>query len=192
MLDPYHRRVVAGCQRYPFLQNLADFLGDNSSLRPKPCRIACLEFSSANKRPVRRQLDNNGLATLLQSPYTKTDDILGRILVVEDLDADVIKMVRSSLMVDPSFFAYHLHTSRAEITGRKSYPPADIGKSDYLHVRYLRPFDFGKMVLNGKLLTNGTVRRKAVATTTTQTCVGFVQGCFSTLIRIEQGEVWLC
>jgi hypothetical protein len=190
-LGPYHRYVQAQCRRLPCLQNLSDFLGDSNSHR-KPGRIACLEFSSADGEPRRRDLDTKSLAMILQDPYTKVGDLLGRILIVEDLAKDVIEMIGSSLEVDPLFFASHLHTSRVDVAANKPFAPPRVSGHDFVHARYVRSFDFGKTATPGKLRSDAAVRRKVVVLPTSITCVGWIQGCISTLVRLTEGDMWLC
>jgi hypothetical protein len=190
-LGPYQRYVKAQCRRSPCLQNLSDFLADSNSRR-KPGRIACLEFSSADGEPRRRDLDTEGLAMILQDPYTKVGDLSGRILIVEDLAKDVVEMIGSSLEVDPLFFASHLHTSRADVTTKKPFAPPRVSGHDFVHARYIRSFDFGKTATPGKLLLDASVRRKVVVLPTSATCIGWIQGCISTLVRLTEGDMWLC
>src|SRR2546430_265356 len=140
-LRPYQQHVAAQCQRMPCLRHLSNFLADNSS-PPKPTRIACLEFSSGRGEPRRDTLDTGELAVLLQDPYTKTGDLLGRILVIEDLDKDIIEIIGSSLEVDPLFFASHLQASRAEVTAVNPFPPSKVIGRDFIHASYRRALTF--------------------------------------------------
>jgi hypothetical protein len=190
-LHSYQRHVAAQCRRMPCLQNLSDFLSDNSS-PPKPTRIACLEFSSAHGELRRSTLDTSELAVLLQDPYTKTGDLLGRILVVEDLDKDIIEIIGSSLEVDPLFFASHLHASRAEVTAVNPFPPSKVIGHDFIHARYHRALTFGKSGVPRKLILDAAVRRKVSVLPTNDACVGFVQGFISSLVRLAEGNLWLC
>lgn len=152
--------------------------------------MACLEFSSADDGPRRRDLDVSGLAMIMQDPYSKVGDLLGRILVVEDLTKDVIEIVGSSLKVNPQFFAAVLHASRADVTAIKPPPPAGVGTHECVHARYSRSFDFGQMASLERLRLDANVRRKVVVLKTATTSVGAIQGCISTLLRVKQGEMW--
>src|ERR1700726_2345061 len=86
----YLRIILEQCQQYPCLQLLSDFYVESFSHRHF-CRLACLEFSSTNRKPRLKNLDMEGLAQMMQNPHGSSDDLLGRMLIVEDLDSDVIE-----------------------------------------------------------------------------------------------------
>jgi hypothetical protein len=189
----YQQFVAAQCKWNPCLQNLSDFLA-GSRFHQKPSRIACLEFSSEEYHPRHQPLDLSSLATILQDPYAKSGSLLGRILIVEDLTKDVIEMIGSSLEVDPLFFAAFLHNARVELTTRKSAVsilPSKARDLDFVTIKYLRALDFGMTSSPGKLLSDANVRRKVSIRPLNGACVGSVQGHFSTLARVNKGEVWL-
>lgn len=193
LLHSYQQFIAAQCKWNPCLQNLSDFLA-NSQFRRNSCRIACLEFSSESYHPHHRNLDLSGLATVLQDPYAKSGSLLGRILIVEDLTKDVIEIIGSSLEVDPLFFVAFLHNTRVEMTIRN--PPVSILPSkardlDFTTIKYVRALEFGMMASRGKLFSDANVRRKVSVIPMNDACVGFVQGYFSTLVRVNKGEVWL-
>jgi hypothetical protein len=137
-------------------------------------------------------LDTGKLAVLLQDPYTKTGDLLGRILVIEDLDKDIIEIIGSSLEVDPLFFASHLHASRAEVTAMNPFPPSKVMGHDFIHAHYHRALTFGKSGVPRKLMLDAAVRRKASVFQTNDACVGWIQGKISSLVRLAKGNLWLC
>jgi hypothetical protein len=191
MLKPYHRHVLAACQRSPSLQNLCDFLGSSDPIVSQQCRIASLEVSP-NSSFSCRDLDDQGLATLLQDPYPENSNFAGRILVVEDLSVDIIEMLGSSLQIDPSFFAVQLHNLRCEVSPKKPFSLTKVGQEDYIHGRYYHPFHCEKVPHVGKFCMKTAVRRKVVITATNNACIGWIQGRVSTLRRVKQGLSWLC
>ncbi|KAH0559527.1 hypothetical protein GP486_003956 [Trichoglossum hirsutum] len=62
-----------------------------------------------------------GLTQMLQSPYESSGDLLGRMLIVEDLTADVIELLGSSLEIDPLFFATHLRLALVDPPVRDTF-----------------------------------------------------------------------
>lgn len=193
VLHSYQQFIAAQCKWNPCLQNLSDFLASNQ-FRQNSSRIACLEFSSEDYHPRHQNLDLSGLATILQEPYAKSGSLLGRILIIEDLTKNVIEIVGSSLEVDPLFFAAFLHNTRVELTTRKpsvSILPSKARDLDFATIKYVRALEFGIMASPGKLFSDANARRKVSVIPLNGACVGCVQGHFSTLIRVNKGEVWL-
>lgn len=190
-LKPYHCKVQAASQRSPSLQNLNDFLASSDPINRQQCRIACLPVHSDGSSSV-HALDDNGLATLLQDPYPETKSFAGRILVVEDLSIDVIEMVGSSLHIDPSFFAIHLHSLRREVSPRRPFVPTRIGQQDCIQTRYHHPFFVEGTRFSGNFYMHSAVRRKVVITATNGELLGWVQGKISTLCRMHETRPWLC
>jgi hypothetical protein len=189
----YQQFVAAQCKWNPCLQNLSDFLA-GSQFHQNSSRIACLEFSSEDYHPRHQNLDFSGLAGVLQDPHAKSGNLLGRILIVEDLTKDVIEIIGSSLEVDPLFFAAFLHNTRAELTTRKSgvsILPSKARHLDFVTIKYLRALEFDIMASSGKLLSDANVRRKVSVIPMNGACVGLVQGHFSILARGDGDEVWL-
>lgn len=114
-LPPYLNVILAECQRHPCLRNLSEFYMNSHSHRNR-CRLACLEFSSKNDKPWLRNLNIESLTQMLQDPLGFSENLLGRIFIVEDLAADVIELLGSSFEINPLFFASHLHAARSEKT----------------------------------------------------------------------------
>ncbi|KAI9775220.1 MAG: hypothetical protein M1839_001338 [Geoglossum umbratile] len=159
-----------------------------------PCRFAYLEFSSNNKKPLIKHLYMEGLIQMLQSPYENSGNVLGRMLIVEDLTADVIELLGSSLEIDPLFFASHLHTSRSGKTAKR--PDTRLLPSATKHLKFLstiyhRPISFATDLVPFKLLCDANVWRKVGAWPAPgSVSVGFTQRAFSTLVNVNNCGIW--
>jgi hypothetical protein len=160
-----------------------------------PCRLACLEFFSTDKIPRLESLNMEGLAQMLQNPCGKSEHLLGRMLIVEDLNADVIELLGSSLEIDPLFFASHLHAARSEKTAEQ--PDVRLLPSTAKHLKFLstiyhRPLTFTADSVPTRLLCGANVRRKV---SNWRVCpnrsVGSTHRIFSALMSIKEDGTWL-
>jgi hypothetical protein len=200
-LCSYQDYVGAQCRRNPGLQCLSDFLAaDRSHLNLG--RIASLEFSSASCTPHHRSLDLSNLVELLQHPRARCGNLLGQMLIVEDLTKDVVEILGSYLQVDPLFLAGHLFSSRVETSTTKGLPyalPPGTQERKYTNIRYNRPIVFDDVSLSGtsRLLCCANVRRKVgisqgLRLRADNVSVGFAQRTFSISMIVEENENWLC
>ncbi len=193
-LPPYLRTILAQCERHPCLKRLSEFYIGSLSHR-HPCRLACLEYSSADQTPRLRNLDIESLTQLLQNPQGKSEGLLGRMLIVEDLSPDVIELLGSSLEIDPLFFASHLHAARSENTTKQ--PDVRLLPSASKHLKFLstiyhRPLTFAANGIPIRLRCDANVRRKVGSWQVSKDMsVGLTQRCFSTLISIPEDGTWL-
>lgn len=74
----------------------------------KPTHVTSLEFSSASEPSSRRSLDSDSLTLILRDGVKETNDLCGRLLIAEDLSADVVETLGSLLNIDPLFFVSHI------------------------------------------------------------------------------------
>ena len=97
---------------------------------------------------------------MLQNPHENNEDQLGRLLVVEDLTADVIELLGSSLEIDPLFFALHLHATRSEKTVEQPdvrLLPSKARHLGILSTIYYRPLTFAGNPIPAKLCCDANV-----------------------------------
>jgi hypothetical protein len=190
----YQKIILAQCQKYPCLWRLSQFYEESLSQR-HPCRLACLEFSSSNEKPpLKKDLDIKGLAQMMQNPHERSDDLLGRMLIVEDLNANVIELLGSSLEIDPLFFASHLHVARSEKTAQQPdvrLLPSTVRHLKFISTIYHRALIFKANPVPHRLLCDANVRRKTGSWEATDgISVGLTQRCFSTLMSNKEGGAW--
>jgi hypothetical protein len=162
--------------------------------------MASLEFCSTSEVTCIRDLDTGNLENYMQQSEGR-GDLLGQLLIVEDLSRDVIDVLGSNLHVDPKFFAHHLCASRAEKTAVKGYAyalPSVTRKRDYLNIQYARSIIFSgtEHPATPELLCSSNVRRKVTMTTaahpaTNGEFVGFVACQLSvSAIARRSGNCW--
>ncbi|KAH0536595.1 hypothetical protein FGG08_006553 [Glutinoglossum americanum] len=135
-----------------------------------------------------------GLARMLQNPYGSSENLLGRMLIVEDLTADLVELLGSSLEIDPLFFASHLHTSRSRKTAKlpdTRLLPSAAKHLKFLSATYHRPISFAADPVPGKLLCDANVWRKVGAwPAPNSVSVGYAMRVFSTLVNFNNSGIW--
>ena len=190
----YKSFVAARAQRNSCLQNLCDFLQNNTKSQ-HACRIVCLEFSSASGPPSCRSLDLDGLALLLQSTAKERDNFCGRLLIVEDLSSDIVETLGSTLNIDPIFFASHIDTFQVDIAATRpstAILPSTARSQNFLNLHYHRVLEFEHLKSKQVLLRDMNVPRKVkILPRLKGIDVGLARHCCSTLKTEGKDGSWL-
>jgi hypothetical protein len=195
-MRPYHSYVTAQSERNPSIANLCRFLADPTAHRTA-CRIASLDFIAGHDAPTHQYLDARRLQPAVQDWHGTSQEVLGRILIVEDLTRDVVEVLGSCLDIDPLFFASHIHAAYNEIatqTPELAALPSRARPDKFINIHYHRTLVVQKTsALPRKLLRNTNVDRKVVImppTSDMHTCL--VQHCCSVFKSRQKGKSWLC
>ncbi|PWY80413.1 hypothetical protein BO94DRAFT_626205 [Aspergillus sclerotioniger CBS 115572] len=108
-MSSYRSYVAKQSRRYPSsLQPLCYFL-DDPLVDQNVCRMGVLEFTPDTPAPAYRDLDHQGLYSILSDDTTtKSSFPYGRIVIIEDLSREIVEMLGSLLHIDPLFFASHI------------------------------------------------------------------------------------
>jgi len=190
---PYLRRILEECQHRPSLKNLADFYLEASSRHN--CRFIYLEFLATAATPRVVSMNQEEVKETLKEYHESTEDVLGRILIIEDLTTDVIEFVGSSLNIDPLFFAVHLHSSRSEKTAEKPdvrLLPSMSKRLKFVSTLYHRPLTVSGCSIPLHMRSDMNVRRKAgFYQRGNEPIVGQVQAIFSATMVPRSGKRWL-
>lgn len=193
MARSYHDYVFEQSLRNPCLQNLCQFLHLDRSMQP--CRVTCLEFYP-DRAPVQTDLDLAELQTLLDGINDDADDVLGRLLVVEDLSRSVIEILGAALSIDPLFFGSHISSPKMEVT--RPLPstvtlPSKMKKQNFVCLQYHRVLEFeNDPGVLGRVVRDGNVPRKVVILPPIKgKYIGLAQFCCSTLLTRTPNDKWL-
>jgi hypothetical protein len=191
----YRDYVAALCHRNPSLLTLKNFLS-NPKARHYGCRMAALDFRKGLSKPsIRRVADIDCLPRELPGKLGREYDhhqrpLQGRILVMEDVTVDVLKLLGAELDIDPFFFAMHLHTVHR--TGmRHQMPdeatlPSRLRSNDYINISYHRPVICDNMgASGGKWIRDAAVDRKVVLLRSTT--IALASHCAS-VIKVRRGN----
>lgn len=193
-VSSYKSFVAARTQQTSCLRNLLAFL-QNDTVSQHPCRVICVDFSSAYGPPSRRSLDLDDLTLLLRKTSNEKGDIYGRLLIVEDLSNDVVETLGSLLDIDPLFFASHIDIFQDDIaTTRPSTATllSTMRSQNFLTLPYHRVIEFENLESNQGLLRDMNVPRKvAVLPRLKGVNVGLARHCCSILRSESKDGLWL-
>lgn len=203
----YKDYAEAQCLRYPSLTALCHFLSDPASDR-YPCRIAALRFFDGIRVPSTSDIKPSDLRSELapQTPQReirsskdrdkeKWHNLLGEILIVEDLTRNVVETLGAMLDIDPMFFAKHLADSRFTFFD-PSTPQSRSWLKSYINVFYHRVISFEEQVtpvaspLNVSRTSN-VPRKVVVFPAMGSTKIGLIQHCCSMLMISRSQQPWL-
>ena len=201
MVMSYKKCVEAQRARNPCLANLCHFLSTPTSRR-RSCRIKALDFFHNKSSPIGRNVEEHSVISELRDCYgTGTGQdckLLGRLLIIEDLNTDVVESVGSALKVDPLFFASHIGTHRERSLEDSQAPdlatlPSRGKPHTYNNVHYHRSLLFRcETPPARKILRDANVARKVVfLPSILGRHVGLARHCVSTL-RTVIGLHWIC
>ena len=190
----YKSFVAARTQWNPCLKKLSEFL-HNDTAGQYACHITSLEFSSASDSPNRRSLDPDSLASELCKTTKESDDLCGRLLIVEDLSNHVLEILGSLLEIDPLFFASHVDTLKIDIeTTRASTVtlPSTIQSQNFLNLHYHRVVEFDNLKSMQMLHRDMNVPRKVkILPRSKGGNIGLVRHCCSILKTKGRDGLWL-
>ena len=195
-MKSYQSYVTAQGERNPCLLNLCRFL---ASPNPKQnnCRIATLDFLSGAKAPTTRSVEISCLRSVIEGAYDINSNLLGQILLVEDLTKDVIEVLGSCLDIDPLFFATHIHAPWMEISTQTpdvATLPSRTRPRKFINIHYHRTIVLPNVAAPvRKLLRDANVYRKVVILPSTKdTRIGLAQHCCSVFKSMRTDKSWLC
>lgn len=189
----YKSFVAERTQQNPHLQNLLEFL-QKDTLSQRACRIACLDFSSGNSSPSRRNLSPESLESLL-SNEVKGDDLCGRLLIVEDVANVVVETLGSLLNIDPLFFASHMDTSEIDIKKARlqtAILPSTRRSQNFLNLQYHRVIEFENLESEQTVSRDMNVSRKVKMLPPLKgTNIGLARHCCSIVKTKGKDGLWL-
>jgi len=208
MYDPpdarsYRAYVGALCPRNPSLITLSNFLNNPKAIKSR-CQIAALDFNQGSLKPITRRIPD--IDCLLDELHTKPilegdedknghSPLQGRILVLEDLTANLIELLGSELDLDPLFFAMHLHTlhragTRHQIPDEAALP-SRLRSKNYINISYQRPVICeSRGVSGGKWVRDTAVERKLVMLRSTT--IALAAHVTSVLTIRKRSGIWIC
>jgi hypothetical protein len=194
MISSYTKYVVAQSRRNPCLQNLRHFLVEGNGRNE--CTIASLAFISTGEAPSPQNLDMEGLRNLLGEVANNSDNVQGRILIIQDLTKDLIELLGSTQDVDPLFFASHIHGPSVDM--RSCRPPMAILPSrargqNFLSLQHQRVLEFeNRPLASGKMTRDSNVpRRIAMLPPANNHHIGLAQYCCSVMLTSSRNGKWL-
>lgn len=204
MLPTYTDYVQELCSRNPSLRTLHSFL-INPNARSHGCQATALDFRHDTFTPKARPIYD--MDQLIYEIRLKTSSSVGkeypgadcqfhgRILIIEDLTAEIIQLLGSELDLDPLFLATHLHTVHR--TGMRHQTPDDatlpsrLRGRDYLNVSYHQPVSSDVPYPSGSRFSLDTaIDRKLVFLRATN--IGLVQHRVSIIKLRQNSSFWLC
>lgn len=202
-LSTYQEYVQGLCFRYPSLSTLSSFL-TNPKARTSACRATAVEFRAGVTSPDIRLIPDIGCLRSEFKIVAKKDvdtptndstlDILGRILIIEDLTVETITLLGTELDIDPLFLATHLHTVHR--TGMHHQTPDDanlpsrLHRNDYVNVSYHQPVTCNDIFPSGaRFMTDTAINRKLVFLRGTS--IGLAQHRVSVIKLKQEAGFWL-
>ena len=194
-LKSYASSVAAQSRQNPCLQNLNNFLQDDTTNR-HTCRLMSLEFSSNPESPHRRNLELDSLASLLcRTPRRGDDEVYGTVLFVEDLSSQIIETLGSLFDIDPLFFASHIDTFKTSIaTARPSMAtlPSTTRSHNFVNLHYHRVIELDNLGSHHILLRDMNVPRKVKLLPQLKGInVGLARHCCSVMNIERKDRPWL-
>lgn len=192
MSNSYAKLVEEKCVRNPCLKTLHNFLLSSSD--PHEIRVISLDFTHTDPKPLRREVHPSSLADELSPGQTK--GLAGQILLVENISAAMIEELGSSLMIDPMFFASHVHSSWREFEAQAPKfceLPSRIKRQKFATFSYHRSLLFPNIDNSDyKLLRQSNIRRKVIVFPPIQGHrIGLAQHCCSVLVVERKSNTWL-
>lgn len=189
----YKSFIAERAQQNPHLQDLHEFL-QKDTVSQNAGHIVCLEFSTGNGLPNRRNLNLEGLKLLLGNEV-KGDDLCGRILIVEDISSDVVEKLGSLLNIDPLFFALHMNTSEIDITKTRiqtAVLPSTKRSHNFLNLQYHRVIEFENLRSEQTVFRDMNVPRKVKMLSQLKGInIGLARHCCSILRTKRKDGLWL-
>jgi hypothetical protein len=192
----YSSYVEAQAERNPSLSNLVEFLSFHQGPgwpANKACRILSLDFREGSAHPYAYDVKLDELYSLLRQDNLDLDGkrgnvsdtiLLGRLLVIEDLNPALTEELGSYLDIDPLFFASHLHSPSFD-TGTQlpdaATLPSRYRPQRFTNIHYHRTIVFHQdLIPTGTLIRDGNVPRKvAVLPRIKNSRIGLAQQCAS-------------
>lgn len=200
-LHAYQDYIRGLCLRNPSLSTLAAVLSDPNAPR-SVCRSVAIDFRAGSTSPnIRAIPDVSCLRTVLnratddgiEKPDGGSNQLQGRILLIEDLTTELITILGTELEVDPLFLATHLHTVHR--TGMRHQTPDDatlpsrLHQSDYVNISYHQPVTCDKVFpVGAKFIGDAAINRKLVFLRATK--IGLAQHRASVL-KTQRDGFWL-
>ena len=204
-MGAYQQYVETRTGHNPCLTNLAKFLS-NPRRRGRHAKIVSMDFYGDISGPEKRDIELEGLSQLLDdfnhqssvgidsksSPAseelekTLQSEQYLKILLVQDLSKDIIESLGTSLNIDPTFFASHIHASVKGVgvqTPDMAVLPSRIRRQNYINIHYHRTLVFeNAWHLPKKLLREGNLERKVILLPWSHgKHIGLAQHCISIL-----------
>lgn len=108
--------------------------------------ITLLEYTANARAPSSQtQLGKNELPELFRDTRVQ---VVGRVLLIENIQPDIINSLGQLLDLDPIFFAEHITTDsqdieKAPLPPSLAFCPSQIAKRDHLHIHYQQIVDLG-------------------------------------------------
>jgi hypothetical protein len=200
VLPTYKDYIQALCVRNPSLKTLYSFLA-NPKARKNGCQATALDFRLGTSNPDCRQISDPDCLIYEIRPKTEGEHlesehrIQGRVLIIEDLTAEIIQLLGSELDLDPLFLATHLHTVHR--TGMQHQTPDDatlpsrLIDREYVNVSYHKPVTSDTAYPSGSRYSlDSAIDRKLVFIRSTS--IGLAQHRVSIIKLRPSQDFWLC
>ncbi|USP77846.1 uncharacterized protein yc1106_05120 [Curvularia clavata] len=202
-LRAYQKYIQDLCFRNPSLSTFSSFLVKPDT-RKFVCRATALEFRAGVTGPNIRFIPDidclhSELRRAVNNETEKSNDqsnlaIQGRILLIEDLTAEMITVLGAELDIDPLFLATHLHTVHR--TGMYHQTPDDanlpsrLHQSGYVNISYHQSVTCNDIFPSGaRFMTDTAINRKLVFLRATK--IGLAQRRVSIIKLKQEGGIWL-
>jgi hypothetical protein len=121
--------------------------------------------------------------------------LIGRLLIIEDPNTDVIEALGSTFDIDPLFFSYHIDHPRFRSLEPSSTIslPSKASSQDFVTLRYSRALEFEDTDLPRTLMTttSNVARKVKILPSNSERHIGFRQQCCSVLLMTTKNGPWL-
>lgn len=189
----YKSFVAERSQQDPHLGDLREFLQKDATSQ-HACRIACLDFFSADGPPRRRNLSRESLKSIV-CDKPEADNLCGRLLIVEDVSSDVVETLGSLLNIDPLFFASHMDTAEVDIKKTRlqtAILPSTRMSHNFLNLQYHRVIEFGNLNSDQTIFRNMNLSRKVkILSQFKGVNVGLARHCCSIMRTQGNHGLWI-
>ena len=193
MNSSYNALVRAQCARNPCLSILDKFLS-STMVTPDSSRIVSLDFLGESE-PLQREVEPSGLMDQLNEALV-SDKKLGKILFIENINKEIIEKLGSSLVIDPGFFASHIHSPWR---GFEAQSPTFCELPSRTRLQNFASFPYHRSLLfpaidqeDYQMLRQSNIRRKVIVFPPIHgERVGLAQHCCSVLLVHRTNSPWL-
>jgi hypothetical protein len=135
------------------------------------------------------------LADLLHQQTRDDNNTQGRILIIEDLSANMIEMLGSVLNIDPFFFASHIDVPYNEIGMRRASVvtlPSKLRCRNSLNLHYHRVLEFEHPPPKGNFFQVLNVPREVkISRSINGVHIGLAHQCCSIVQTVSKDGLWL-
>jgi hypothetical protein len=143
--------VRAQSRLNPCLESLTQFLAQPRPNRSRgTTRVHCVEVGPDSTTIFETGIIDVILESRSCQPGRAEAEVLGYVLIIEDIGPDAVELLGSELDIDPLFFCSHINTSMPTKKENTPLPPAlalfpsQLKFKESLHIHSQRVFEFDK------------------------------------------------